>query len=88
MKMNKKIKKQWVAALCSGDYAQGTESLCRQDYNSEEYHFCCLGVLCDISNPSRWAHFEDSGTSVYHFENKVTEYEMPTQNFLESLGIS
>lgn len=61
MKMNKEIKEQWVAALRSGDYAQGSESLCRQDYNSEEYHFCCLGVLCDISNPSRW-HGDDMPT--------------------------
>ena len=40
--MNPEIKKRWIDALKSGDYKQGTESLCCND------SFCCLGVLCDL----------------------------------------
>jgi|NOAtaT_7_FD_contig_51_3539868_length_6068_multi_5_in_0_out_0_5 hypothetical protein len=87
MKMNKETKEKWVAALRSGDYAQGEGSLCCQDYNPKEYHFCCLGVLCDISNPNRW-HHEETSDSQYWFENDIYKDDMPTEDFLESLGIS
>jgi len=40
--MNKKVQKQWVKALLSGKYKQGTAGLHTQD------KFCCLGVLCDL----------------------------------------
>jgi hypothetical protein len=41
--MDKAIKVQWVAALRSGQYAQGYQRL------REEDRFCCLGVLCDLA---------------------------------------
>ena len=40
--MNSKIKKSWVNALRSGNYAQSMGNL----RNANGY--CCLGVLCDI----------------------------------------
>lgn len=46
--MKEDIKSQWVAALRSGDYKQGIGSLVTGD------EFCCLGVLCDISEAGRW----------------------------------
>lgn len=42
------IKQEWVAALRSGKYKQGREKL-RTDDN-----FCCLGVLCDIVDNTKW----------------------------------
>jgi len=42
MKMNKDIKRRWVAALRSGEYKQIKGALRKND------GFCCLGVLCDI----------------------------------------
>ena len=39
---------QWIAALRSGKYLQGTGVLCRTEANSEgesEKTYCCLGVL-------------------------------------------
>lgn len=47
--MKKEIKDLWVAALRSGDYAQGANALRTQDV------FCCLGVLCDLSGKT-YAH--------------------------------
>lgn len=42
------VRDAWVAALRSGDYAQGKGRLHRKiDGVTEE--FCCLGVLCDLA---------------------------------------
>lgn len=43
MTMNPKIKADWVAALRSGEYEQGTGKL------NQNGKFCCLGVLCDLA---------------------------------------
>ena len=43
------IKQKWVAALRSGKYKQGIGYL---RSTSDEY--CCLGVLCDMSNSDTW----------------------------------
>lgn len=41
--MKPEVKKQWVEALRSGKYKQGTKFLNRNG------RFCCLGVLCELS---------------------------------------
>lgn len=41
--MKKKIADQWVAALRSGEYAQGKNAL-----RNSKNEFCCLGVLCNL----------------------------------------
>jgi hypothetical protein len=38
------IQQKWVAALRSGDYAQGSGLL-----RTSDNKFCCLGVLCDLA---------------------------------------
>lgn len=43
-KMDKKIKKRWVAALRSGKYKQGKGAL-----HNRQNEFCCLGVLCELA---------------------------------------
>lgn len=45
--MNQEIKEQWVTALRSGDYRQGSNVLHRKV--DGEHQYCCLGVLCDIA---------------------------------------
>lgn len=49
--MNADLKQRWVAALRSGDYAQGQDRL-RQ--GEKPFEYCCLGVLCDLSNLGQW----------------------------------
>lgn len=49
-KMKAEWKEPWVAALRSGNFAQAKEVLRDPTSNS----FCCLGVLCDISNLGTW----------------------------------
>jgi hypothetical protein len=41
--MNPQIRAQWCAALRSGEYQQGRQSLRDGDA------YCCLGVLCDLA---------------------------------------
>ena len=41
--MNQEIKTKWVAALRSGEYEQTEGAL------KDHCGFCCLGVLCEIS---------------------------------------
>jgi len=54
--------KQLVTALRSGKYLQGFNVL-----RSDETHFCCLGVACNIFIPEKWEHDANCGT--YEIEN-------------------
>lgn len=49
MSMNVELKAKWVEALRSGKYKQGKNHLRNKDDT-----FCCLGVLCDIVNETKW----------------------------------
>jgi hypothetical protein len=42
-KMNADVKKMWLDALRSGEYAQGRSTL------RSPSGYCCLGVLCDLA---------------------------------------
>jgi len=42
-------KARWLEALRSGKYKQGKQRLRKGD------SFCCLGVLCDITDSSGWS---------------------------------
>ena len=42
--MEASLKAKWIEALRSGKYKQGRLAL-----RTRDDHFCCLGVLCDIS---------------------------------------
>lgn len=44
--MRQDIATQWVAALRSGTYKQGTKKL-----RSAADRYCCLGVLCELLTP-------------------------------------
>ncbi len=62
--MNKEIAKRWVAALRSGKYKQGRGALNKND------SFCCLGVLCDISELNTWV-ASNTNTEGYDGEQGV-----------------
>ena len=40
--MNQEFKKEWVAALRSGEFIQGKNALCVDN------KYCCLGVACEL----------------------------------------
>ncbi len=52
--MNQELKSKWLEALRSGRYDQGTGSLRVKLPDDGIDRYCCLGVLCDITNSSLW----------------------------------
>ena len=48
------VKERWLAALRSGDYKQGKDSL-----KTEANTFCCLGVLCDVVKDDLGAYWSE-----------------------------
>ncbi len=46
--MKPEVKTKWLAALRSGQYPQARGRLRSSD------GYCCLGVLCDIVDPTQW----------------------------------
>jgi hypothetical protein len=51
--MDSSLKQKWVRALRSGKYKQASGQLKTED------GFCCLGVLCDVYDPSNWIVADD-----------------------------
>ena len=47
--MDQTIKNKWVEALRSGTYKQAKNRL------RTSKGFCCLGVLCDVVDSTKWA---------------------------------
>lgn len=54
----------WIAALRSGKYAQAKRTLKRKNKDT----YCCLGVMCDISNRGDW---KDEGFFLSEAPNRV-----------------
>lgn len=57
--LNKEFIQKWIEALRSGRYDQGRGALNRDN------KFCCLGVVCDISDLGQWESPEDGFTIEY-----------------------
>lgn len=57
--MNVNFKKRWLDALRSGKYKQGREFLCVDN------QYCCLGVLCDVIDNTKWKKCEDGINEYY-----------------------
>ena len=50
----KRLKRDWLSALRSGEYEQGTDTLCAVGPAGAKY--CCLGVLFEVVHgPDAWA---------------------------------
>ena len=64
MAMNPEIKAKWLEALRSGRYTQAKEQLHIKDDG-----FCCLGVLCDVLDPTQW---KDEYGAMYYCGERST----------------
>lgn len=76
-KMNPEIKARWVAALRSGEYEQATGQL-----RNEHGEFCCLGVLCDLLQPSDW-----NRPDVHGGWQHLGEYELPSAGVFHAVDL-
>jgi hypothetical protein len=63
---------KWVEALRSGKYKQGRGGL-----RDTRFHYCCLGVLCDVIDPNGWNGVEHKG-----------EIELPVNSILSGVGLT
>lgn len=83
--MKKELKERWITALRSGNYKQSQG--CLQD----QYGWCCIGVLCNIVDGTKWGKPDESSeTKVdqqpYDFGNGVF-VDMPPREWLENRGL-
>jgi hypothetical protein len=80
MAMDPEKKAEWVEALRSGTYRQGTKRLRRRQEGDSEDRYCCLGVLCDISNDGHWEYA--SSEFLYYYKMGDKSYDnviLPTE---------
>jgi hypothetical protein len=69
--MKYEVMKQWTEALRSGKYKQGKRWLHQPEPKNE---FCCLGVLCDISELSTWSIYGTYACSSVSLPSPVKEW--------------
>jgi len=81
-----KLIRKWIAALRSGKYKQTHEALCVENASGQKA-YCCLGVLCEVSelgrfvrgmfkyDLSRLAYKVDSSESLNYSTNYLVEAE-------------
>lgn len=80
-KLPEKFKKDWVAALRSGEYTQVP------DYLHSDKGYCCLGVACEVSNAECWTGRNEHGgyffTSCYSTDfPQTTDLDIEAYNAL------
>jgi|SRR6516162_4963994 hypothetical protein len=80
--MNSEIKNKWIKALRSGEYKQGEGVLHNQISNT----YCCLGVLCQITNVPR---YEDNveNVEVFGIPEHYSKSYVPS-NYANDFGLS
>lgn len=77
--------KNWLKALRSGEFRQGTDFLKRA--GSQGY--CCLGVLCELNKESlggQWERHKDSVAEKFVFNNTKSA-ELPPNEFIRQLEL-
>jgi len=73
--MDAELKAKWVVTLRSGNYQQSGGQL--RDSNN---YCCCLGVLCDIAEPSGWKNMD---WGFFHNGHDC----LPSYRFLSRIGL-
>ncbi len=67
---------EWTDALRSGKYKQTNSALRR---GGENEGMCCLGVLCDLVDPSKWGSLEESGIILWDGYSALPPDELSNQ---------
>jgi hypothetical protein len=81
--MDTTLKAKWVEALRSGKYQQG------QGYLQKDGKFCCLGVLCDVSDVGEWKTIPDlyyGYTEIYNYGGHISKRYL-TEELQSKLGL-
>ena len=75
------LRKKWISALRSGEYTQGKGCLRQAGPTA----FCCLGVLSDIVDNTRWKFDEEQGDKYKYGRSSVG---MPPQEIADAVGMT
>jgi len=95
--MNSKVKKKWVKALRSSEYAQGKEFLCSVDPQTDNAKYCCLGVLIEtVRGESTWEPVSDDLRKTAKRDNFLifltpkgkSDDGFLSENFFNEVGLS
>lgn len=81
--MNEQLYQDWIDALESGDYEPGKLYLRRDDDNSSMY--CCLGVLCELSELGTWR--GEDKVKGYSVDDEETHALLPTK-LMQEMGFN
>lgn len=85
--MKPRIAEQWVAALRSGDYEQGTHCL-----RDKENRFCCLGVLSEMyrkEHPeAHWVEREENNRTIMFNDGEEVATGVLTYKVMDWAGIN
>lgn len=86
--MTPELKRQWIAALRSGDYKQGKSNLKKMTYlHSEDIRetlvHCCLGVLCEVAGIPSY----QNGEHPFTFEGNENDTSILLPDLQHKLGL-
>lgn len=82
MNSQQELVSNWIDALRSGDYAQGTGVL--RSAFKDNVSYCCLGVLCEIAPDAEW----DGTLYQYHGYDGYVSNAFPVDDwFTERTGL-
>lgn len=86
--MNEEVKALWLAALRSGEYLQGKDSLHSINDDLKDA-YCCLGVLCEVAVnegiiPEPENAFGDTDLMSRHYDGK---WDIPSSKVVEWAGL-
>lgn len=79
--MDQELKDRWVAALRSGEYKQEYGRL-RSLSETGDTYFCCLGVLCDLVDSSKW------DGPAYRYSDEEAFIALPPKDIRQAVGLS
>jgi hypothetical protein len=82
MKTRDELRREWLDALRSGNYQQCQRQLRHND------GYCCLGVLCDISEMGSWKNPDNDKEFEFAYADGLTESAILPKPIRELVGIS
>lgn len=94
-RMSPQWKQRWLEALRGGKYQQGHGGLRGYSHTGKgrlpvinDAGYCCLGVLCDVVDPTKWAKDDVQIGGYSHGPSHNTSYWFPGSAVAEEAGLS
>ena len=81
--MDINIKANWLKALRSGRFVQGSGTLKYYSVKEKQFQHCCLGVLCELATEAGVieASQPDMGMNRHHFDGNTSTLPQSVMNW-------